>query len=45
MGVQVRAYVPFGADWWPYCIRRVGENPANVLLLGRALLGKAYASR
>lgn len=45
MGAQVRAYVPFGADWWPYCIRRVGENPANVLLLGRALLGKSYASR
>ncbi len=28
-GHTVRVYVPFGAAWWPYSIRRVGENPAN----------------
>ncbi len=41
-GFSVRVYVPFGADWWPYAIRRVGENPKNLLLLGRALLGHSY---
>jgi proline dehydrogenase len=37
-GLAVRVYLPFGTDWWPYAIRRVGERPRNVLLLGRALL-------
>jgi len=36
--VAVRVYLPFGTDWWPYAIRRVGERPRNLLLLGRALL-------
>lgn len=36
-GVRVRAYVPFGPDWWPYAARRVGENPRNATLLLRAL--------
>jgi len=38
-GEQVRLYLPFGRDWWPYAIRRVGESPRNALLLARALLG------
>jgi proline dehydrogenase len=29
-GYQVRAYVPFGADWFPYAVRRVGESPRNL---------------
>jgi 8-oxo-dGTP pyrophosphatase MutT (NUDIX family) len=37
-GQAVRVYLPFGTDWWPYAIRRVGENPRNIVLLGRALL-------
>lgn len=39
-GHAVRVYLPFGDDWWPYAVRRVGENPRNVLLLARALLGR-----
>lgn len=41
-GLSVRVYPPFGSDWWPYAIRRVGEHPRNVILLGRALLGRSY---
>lgn len=41
-GISVRVYLPFGSDWWPYAMRRVGENPRNVLLMGRALLGRSY---
>lgn len=31
-GYRVRAYVPFGTDWWPYAARRIGEYPPNLLL-------------
>ena len=37
-GERVRLYVPFGRDWWPHAVRRIGENPANVLLLIRSLV-------
>ncbi len=36
-GYQVRAYVPFGTDWFPYAIRRVGESPRNLRFTIRAL--------
>jgi proline dehydrogenase len=39
-GHTVRVYVPFGAAWWPYSIRRVGENPANARFVLRAMLGR-----
>ena len=29
-GYRVRLYVPFGAQWYPYFMRRLGERPANV---------------
>jgi proline dehydrogenase len=29
-GYTVRAYVPFGDDWYPYYMRRLAERPANV---------------
>lgn len=35
-GEAVRLYVPFGRDWWPYAVRRIGENPRNALLLVRS---------
>ena len=38
-GHQVRAYLPFGKSWFPYAIRRVGESPANAVLVLRAMLG------
>jgi proline dehydrogenase len=40
-GRRVRLYAPFGSDWWPYAVRRIGENPANARLLARSLLGGA----
>ncbi len=35
----LRLYVPFGTEWWPYTIRRIGESPANLKLVTRAILG------
>lgn len=37
-GRRVRAYVPFGRDWWPHAVRRVGESPRNGWMLLRSLV-------
>lgn len=37
-GEAVRLYVPFGQDWWPHAVRRIGENPRNAVLLLRSLV-------
>ena len=29
-GYRVRVYVPFGRQWFPYFMRRLGERPANI---------------
>ena len=36
-GYLVRVYVPFGAFWYPYFMRRLAERPANVLFILRNL--------
>ncbi|MBN1680439.1 MAG: proline dehydrogenase family protein [Anaerolineae bacterium] len=36
----MRVYMPFGAAWWPYSIRRVGEKPAMAGFVLRAMLSK-----
>lgn len=37
-GYRVRAYVPYGREWYPYFMRRLAERPANVLFLLRNLV-------
>jgi proline dehydrogenase len=37
-GWRVRVYIPFGTEWYPYFMRRLGERPANVLFIARNLL-------
>jgi proline dehydrogenase len=37
-GWRVRVYIPFGAAWYPYLMRRLAERPANVLFIARNLL-------
>ncbi len=39
-GRRVRVYLPYGTDWWRYLLRRLGERPANLALLGRALTSR-----
>ena len=39
-GWRMRVYVPFGTEWYPYFMRRLGERPANVLFIARNLLRK-----
>jgi proline dehydrogenase len=37
-GYRVRAYVPYGEQWYPYLLRRLAERPANAYLLLRNLI-------
>jgi len=39
-GYGMRIYIPFGKEWFPYFMRRLGERPANVGFVLRALLGE-----
>jgi proline dehydrogenase len=39
-GHGVRVYIPFGREWFPYFMRRLGERPANVGFVVRSLLAE-----
>lgn len=39
-GHRVRVYVPFGKEWFPYFMRRLGERPENVAFVIRSLLAE-----
>jgi proline dehydrogenase len=36
-GYRMRIYLPFGKEWFPYFMRRLGERPSNVGFLLRSL--------
>jgi proline dehydrogenase len=40
-GLQVRAYVPYGVDWYGYFMRRLAERPANLRFFLRSLATKS----
>ena len=37
-GYPFRVYVPFGKEWFPYFMRRLGERPANIGFVLRGIL-------
>jgi proline dehydrogenase len=39
-GYRVRLYIPFGREWFPYFMRRLGERPANVGFVVRSILSE-----
>lgn len=39
-GYRMRVYVPFGKQWFPYYMRRLGERPANVWFVLKSILGE-----
>jgi proline dehydrogenase len=39
-GYAMRIYVPFGKEWFPYFMRRLGERPANVGFVLRSLFAE-----
>jgi proline dehydrogenase len=40
-GYRVRLYVPFGEQWFPYFMRRLGERPANVGFVLKGIVKEA----
>jgi proline dehydrogenase len=40
LGHTVRVYIPYGAEWYGYLMRRLAERPANLTFFARALLTK-----
>lgn len=40
-GYRVRIYLPFGREWFPYFMRRLGEHPANVTFVLRGIFGES----
>jgi proline dehydrogenase len=39
-GYRMRLYIPFGREWFPYFMRRLGERPANLGFVVRGILGE-----
>ena len=39
-GETVRVYVPYGAEWYGYLMRRLAERPANVTFFLRSLMSR-----
>ncbi|PYQ76421.1 MAG: proline dehydrogenase [Acidobacteria bacterium] len=39
-GYRLRVYIPFGREWFPYFMRRLGERPANIGFVLRGILGE-----
>ncbi|GAC1378124.1 MAG: hypothetical protein NVSMB33_01550 [Ktedonobacteraceae bacterium] len=32
-GYNMRIYVPYGSQWYPYLMRRMAERPANLMFV------------
>ena len=41
-GLRIRVYVPFGREWFPYFMRRLGERPANIAFVIRSVLRERH---
>lgn len=39
-GYNMRVYVPYGTEWYPYFTRRIAERPANALFVARQLIDR-----
>lgn len=39
-GYKVRVYVPYGKEWYPYFMRRMGERPANIFFVVKNIFKK-----
>jgi proline dehydrogenase len=37
-GYNVRTYIPYGTQWYPYLTRRMAERPANLVFVASNML-------
>jgi proline dehydrogenase len=44
-GFRLRVYVPFGAQWYPYLMRRLAERPANIAFILGNLVKEGLSRR
>ena len=44
-GFNVRVYVPFGTQWYPYLMRRLAERPANIAFIIGNVIREAVSPR
>jgi len=40
-GERMRVYIPYGAEWYGYMVRRMAEKPANMALFMRSMTSKS----
>ena len=43
-GYNVRVYVPYGSQWYPYLVRRIAERPANLAFVLSNVARDGYRS-
>lgn len=44
-GYNVRIYVPFGSNWYPYLMRRLAEKSSNVGFMVRSVLKETFSRK
>lgn len=44
-GWNVRIYIPFGTQWYPYLMRRLAERPANIAFIMGNVMKEAVGGR
>jgi proline dehydrogenase len=44
-GYNMRVYVPFGTQWYPYLMRRLAERPANVAFITGNVMRELFGRR
>jgi proline dehydrogenase len=37
-GFNVRVYIPFGSNWYPYLMRRLAERPGNLAFMTASVM-------
>ncbi len=42
-GFNVRVYVPFGSNWYPYLMRRLAERPRNVAFMTASVVKETFS--
>jgi proline dehydrogenase len=44
-GFNVRVYIPFGSNWYPYLMRRMAERSSNVGFMVKSLIRETFAGK
>ena len=44
-GYNMRVYIPFGTQWYPYLMRRLAERPANLAFITMSMVKEAFSRK